>query len=165
LVKIVADYCEVYSSPSHVLMRARPNDQYQYAPELTVTASAAVAFFQASSEAALLWKGRYCHLGTCNLRLFSTLVLGMDALRSADIGHALGAICHPCVLVRLHAATFHPTLDTTSTLELVQMDLVGPLPPPLGKACHIFTFLHDATELALALPSLAKSDAGQAVRF
>jgi len=154
----------VSSSPSHVLMRARPNDQDQYAPELTVTATATVAYFQASSKAALLWNGRFCHLGTSNLRLFITIVLGMDSLRSADVGHALGAICHRCVLVRLHAATFHPTLDTTSTLELVHMDLVGPLPPSLGKECHFFTFLHDATELALAPPNLTKSDAGQAVR-
>ena len=164
LVEFVGDCCEVSAAPSHVVMRARPNDQNQYALELTVAATAAVAYGQTSSEAARLWHRRYSHLSAANSRLVSTLVRGMTALRSADVAPTEGAICQPCVKGRLHAAPFHPTVVNTSKLELVHTDLVGPFPPSLGKACHFVALLDDATELAVASPIRTKGDAGKAVQ-
>jgi len=52
----------------------------------------------------------------------------------------------------MHAEPFRTKHAATGKLELIHMDLFGPLPDSLGKARHFVAVLDDATELAVASP-------------
>eukprot|EP00170_Pyropia_yezoensis_P005115 contig_20934_g5129 len=61
----------------------------------------------------------------------------------------------------MHAESFRAKDAATGKLELVHMDLVGPLPDSLGKARHFVAVLDDATELVVVSTLKAKSEAGK----
>lgn len=123
-----------------------------------------MAYGQASSEVARLWHRRYCHLSATNLRIVSNLVKGMAPLQATYVASTEGALCHPCIVGRMHAEPFRAKDAATGKLELVHMDLVGPLPDSLGKARHIVAVLDDATELVVVSALNAKSEAGKVVQ-
>lgn len=161
-VKFVGDTCTVHS-PTKLVLTGMSNARNQY--EAVIEApTTAVAYGQASSEVARLWHRRFCHLRAANLRTFSTLVDGMAPLRTSDVQPTEGALCHPCEVGRMHAEPSQSSDAHTSKLELIHMDLVGPLPAFLGRALHFVAILDDNSELAVASTLKAKSDAGTAVQ-
>lgn len=145
-------------------MTGTPNRRNQYEVDVEEPATAAAAYGQASIEAARLWHRRYCHLSAANLRTVSTLVDGMAPLRTTDVSSTEGVLCHPCVVKRMHAEPFHAKDAATTKLELIHMDLVGPLPASLGKTRHCVALLDVATGMAVASALKVKSDAGKAVQ-
>lgn len=64
----------------------------------------------------------------------------------------------------MHAEPFHTKDAAISKLELLHMDLVGPLPASLGKARHFVTVLDNVTELAVASTLKANGYSGKAVQ-
>jgi len=162
-VNFIADTCAVLSS-STLVVTGTPNRRNQYEVVVEDTATAAAAYGQVSSEVARLWHRRYCHLSAANLRTVSTLVEGMAPLRTTDVASTEGALCHPCVLGRMHAEPFHTKDAATRKLEMIHLDLGGPLSASLGNARHYVAVLHDATGLAVASALKAKSEAGKAVQ-
>ena len=137
LVEIVGDCCEVSAAPSHVVMRARPNDQNLYALELTVAATAAVAYGQTSCEAARLWHRRYSDLSAVNLRLVSTLVRGIAALRSAEVAPTEGAICQPLLWSACTPRRFIPRWSPQTPSSWFIRTLLELSPRPLAKCATL----------------------------
>lgn len=162
-VQFVGDTCEVHSS-SGLAMTGIPNPENQYEVEMVQTGTAAVAYGQAASETARLWHRRYCHLGADNLHRVSTLVEGMAPLLMEDVSPSQGALCHPYVKGRMLAKPFQSKDVATTELELLHMDLVGPLSTSLGNSVHFVTVQDDATELVVASTIKTMSAAGPAVR-
>ena len=93
-----------------------------------------------------------------------SLVLRMTILQTSDVTPIKGGSCRPCVEGQVHAAPFSGQSRPTNKLELVHIDLGGPLSALLGKAVHLVTVLEDSTELAVASPIHKKSDAGRVVQ-
>lgn len=162
-VEFIGDACAVHIS-ARMAMMATPNSRNQYEAVMQETPAAAVAYGQASSEVARLWHRRYCHLSATNLRIVSNLVKGMAPLQATYVASSEGALCHPCIVGRMHAEPFRAKDAATGKLELVHMDLVGPLPDSLGKARHFVAVLDDATELVVVSALKAKSEAGKVVQ-
>jgi len=105
-VNFIADICAVLSS-STLVVTGTPKRRNQYEVVVEEKAMAPVAYGQASSEVARLWHRRYCHFSSANLRTVSTLVKGMEPVRTTDVASLEGALCHPCVVGRMHAEPFH----------------------------------------------------------
>lgn len=116
-----------------------------------------------AGDSARLWHRRFFHLGADNLRRVSGLVNGMGKLGTADVSAKTGLLCRPCVEGRMQATPFPASTTTTTTLELLHIDLVGPLPPSLWKAAHLVSIFDDATDLSVGTPLQRKADAGNAV--
>lgn len=154
--------CEVRFGAA-LVATGRINSTDQYVLDVSKGAVAAVAYGVPAGDSARLWHRRFFHLGADNLRRVSGLVNGMGKLGTADVSAKTGLLCRPCVEGRMQATLFPASTTTTSTLELLHIDLVGPLPPSLGKAAHFVSILDDATDLSVGTPLQRKADAASAV--
>jgi hypothetical protein len=114
-----------------------------------------------------LWHKRFAHLSYGNLAKLQQLnmVTGLQ-LTAKDFQHARDEVCEPCVLAK-HTKSPFPTSTSQATerLELIHMDLMGPLQvPSLGGNNYIATFLDDYSRYAEIVPLSHKSDAGDAIK-
>ena len=101
---------------------------------------------KASQQTPQLWHRRLGHLGYDNLARLTTMVDGIG-VPAADFKAAKFEPCEPCLKGKQHRLPF-PDSDTTTDrpLELLHMDLCGPMPTAsLGGASYIATFLDDYT--------------------
>lgn len=110
---------------------------------------------------AMTWHQRFGHLGYSNLkRLVSQdMVKGLD-LTAEDITKAAGVVCDTCQRAK---QTRHPFEEaetkTSDVLELVHMDLCGPMPEEsLGGHKYVATFLDDYSGLSAVVLLKKKSD-------
>jgi len=127
------------------------------------TASAAAAYGMAS-EKGNLWHRRFCHLGNANVAKVAKLVTGMD-LTTNDTTTMLGAVREPCVGARMATESFEDADNTISEpLEMLCVDLIGPLTPSTGGAVHALSLLDVSTEMSFASLLKTKAEASKALR-
>jgi len=131
-------------------------------PTVQPPQSAAVAYGQARPKGDL-WHRRLGHLGLGNVAKLSQLVTGMP-LAKADLKAEVGAPCVPCVQARIARQQHTGASTTTVQLEMLHVDLAGPLDPSEGGAEHFFAALDDCTKMGFATPIKTKSAGGTALR-
>lgn len=129
-----------------------------YALQVRATTSVALTAATASPQ---LWHRRYGHLGYDNLAKLvkDNMVRGID-VGAEQFEAAKQQICEPCIMAKQHRMPFSAS-DTHSSklLELVHMDLCGPLPEPsLGGAKYVATFLDDYSKFSVVVPITSKAD-------
>ena len=118
-------------------------------------------------ETAELWHRRFGHLGVDNLVRLKELDMvsgiGVSAASFSTLKHTP---CEPCVLAKHHRSPFpEGAPDAAQPLELLHMDLCGPLPvESLGGSRYFVTFLDDCTKFSLVRCIAAKSDAAAVVK-
>ena len=107
-------------------------------------------------ETPQLWHRRFAHLGYDNLaRLVKdNMVKGIN-VSTKDFTTAGTEVCEPCVKGKQPRSPF-PASDTSKAstpLELVHMDVCGPVTPQSqGKARYLATFLDDYSGLSVVKP-------------
>jgi hypothetical protein len=114
-----------------------------------------------SKETAELWHRRFGHLGYDNLaRLQSSgMVSGISV--PADQFRQAGAaeLCEPCIAAKQQKQPSKPTHTVTEQpLQLLHMDVMGPLPESLGGSKYLATFLDDYSKLSVVRPVRYKSE-------
>ena len=120
-----------------------------------------------SAVSAELWHRRFAHLGVDNMIRLQELgmVTGMN-LPVTALRELQATVCEPCALAKQHRSPFPKgTLDATRPLELLHMDLCGPMPQvSLGGSKYFITFLDDFTKLSVVRPIARKSDTAATVK-
>jgi hypothetical protein len=114
-----------------------------------------------TAETAELWHRRFGHLGYDNMHRLAErgLVEGID-VDPADFLAAKVELCEPCVLAKQAKQPF-PDSDFTATrkLELVHMDVLGPLPvASLGGAKYVATFLDEFSKVSVVKTVQTKAE-------
>jgi hypothetical protein len=116
---------------------------------------------KSGKETAELWHRRYGHLGYSNLqRLVSdNMVKGIN-IKASDFKGNQQETCESCILGKQHRKSFQQsTSDSTIQLQLLHMDLCGPMPvPSLGGSSYFATILDDYSKLSVVRPIKLKSD-------
>jgi len=131
-------------------------------PTVQPPSSAAVAYGQARPKGDL-WHRRLGHLGLRNVAKLSQIVTGMP-LAKADLKAEVGAPCVPCFQARFARQPRTGAPTTPVKLEMLHVDLAGPLDPSEGGAVHFFAALDDCAEMGFATPIKTKSAGGTALR-
>jgi transposase InsO family protein len=105
-----------------------------------------------------LWHRRAGHLGMDNLARMTSMVTGMS-ITADDIKRDDPAPCEACFKGKQAREAFGTShTKTRAPLELVHMDLCGPMEPSLGGARYIATFLDDFTAVSVVELLSNKSD-------
>eukprot|EP00891_Asterochloris_glomerata_P000187 jgi/Astpho2/187/Aster-x0425 len=83
-----------------------------------------------------------------------------------DFKAAKAVVCEPCILAKHHKAPFPASKrESTEPLELLHMDLCGPMPvPSLGGSKYVATFLDDFSKLSIVRIITYKSETTTTVR-
>ncbi|GIL87679.1 hypothetical protein Vretifemale_15713, partial [Volvox reticuliferus] len=126
-------------------------------PELNVPAFTATI---PHSEVAGLWHRRFGHLGVLNLKrlVHEGMVKGID-LSNAQLREFEGQDCEPCILGKQTRDPFPTSESVTSCpLELVHLDVCGPLPVSSKGHRFFVTMLDDFTGISVVQPIKHKSD-------
>ena len=130
-------------------------------------AKASNAALVAKGATAQEWHERYGHLGYQNLaRLIKEdMVTGID-VTAKDIEEASKDTCDTCQLSKQARLPFVPSSSaTTEPLELIHMDLCGPMPTEtLGGKHYVATFLDDYSGLSVIILLKRKSETAQAIK-
>lgn len=111
-----------------------------------------------------LWHQRLGHIGHSSMQklIDQQMVTGLPI--TADDMEKAKKTCDTCQRNKSTRLPFkHSETQTTAPLELVHMDLCGPLPFTLGKARYIATFLDDYSSYSMIKLLRYKSDVYQAV--
>ena len=112
-------------------------------------------------QSAQLWHKRFGHLGHDSLAQMQErgLVKGIS-VPSSDFRSAAREVCESCALAKHHRFPFPSSgRRSTALLQLVHMDLCGPLQEPsLGGAKYLANFLEDFSRLSVVRPVRNKSD-------
>ena len=141
-----------------------PNGLY-YIPSLRDAATALAA--TPKPETAELWHRRFGHLGYHNLEALvrEDMVDGIK-VPERDFKAAKAVVCEPCILAKHHKAPFPASKrESTEPLELLHMDLCGPMPvPSLGGSKYVATFLDDFSKLSIVRIITYKSETTTTVR-
>ena len=124
------DTCTVRGQNNQTMIQAALHEglfnfknQYVASDKLDGTAMLAV-----SKETPQLWHRRFGHLGYDNLARLPSMVMGMS-LNESDIKKAAHPkVCEPCIMSKQHRLSFpSSSTKTTKPLELVHMDVCGPM--------------------------------------
>ena len=119
------------------------------------------ALLTKTKETPELWHNRLGHLGYDNLAKLvkDQMVKGINVTSEA-FKAAKEEVCESCILAKQHRLPF-PTSESDSKqlLELVHMDLCGPMPKiSLGGSKYLATFLDDYSKYSVVVPIRQKSD-------
>lgn len=132
-----------------------PDEQKDPAPTALVAATAQ------------LWHARFGHLGYDSMMKLaaSDMVTGFD-VTAADIKRQQGVLCEACVMGKHSRDSFgDSTTQTSRRLELVHMDVLGPLEvKSLGGSRYVATFLDDFSGMSVVRPLEHKSDVPDVVK-
>ncbi|GLC41061.1 hypothetical protein PLESTB_000947700 [Pleodorina starrii] len=113
-----------------------------------------------ASEVAGLWHRRFGHLGSANLKRLvqEGMVQGLD-LSNVQLREFEGKICEPCVVGK-HCRDPFPVSDsvTERPMQLVHMDVCGPLPESVEGHKYFLTMLDDYSGISVVHPLTWKSD-------
>jgi transposase InsO family protein len=131
-------------------------------------AKTALTMVATSKPTAELWHRRLAHLGYRNLAKLvrDDLIIGIKDLTPAEIEAADKTMCEPCIMGKHHRAPFESsTTKTTKRLELLHMDLSGPMPvESLGGSKYYATVLDDYSGLSIVRPIKRKTHAAEFVK-
>ena len=124
------------------------------------------AFLSKSLESAETWHRRFCHAGYEALAKIAdgNLVKGMN-VSGAKFRERIETVCEPCLFGKQTKLPFPESESRTKEpLELVHMDVCGPLPVmSTGGSKYFCTFLDDYSKLSMAVPIARKSDVKEVV--
>lgn len=130
------------------------------------SADHAIGLISSSSKAsAEVWHRRFAHLGYGNMAKLPGMVKGLD-IAAEDFKAAADDTCSSCIMGKQKRLPF-PDSETVTIkpLELVHMDLCGPMAvPSQGGAQYIATFLDDYTDLSIVRLLKTKDQAKTAVK-
>jgi transposase InsO family protein len=119
------------------------------------------AFTAKNKESPELWHRRFGHLGYDNLGKLqsSNMVKGIN-INPQDFKATNNEVCEPCIAAKQHRLPKPSSAaESTHALELLHMDVCGPLPAQsLGGAKYFATILDDYTKLSVVQPITFKSD-------
>ena len=123
------------------------------------------AMVVSTKETAQLWHQRYGHLGYSNMAKLPSMVQGIH-VTTDEFLQAGDGVCEPCVLGKQTRLQFpHSTSTTTEPLQLVHMDVCGPMPvASLGGGRYFATFLDDFTKMSVVRIIRSKSDVAAEVQ-
>lgn len=109
------------------------------------------------------WHNRLAHPGREATLRTQSQVDGMEVTESSPRS-ALSELCEPYVLGKQTRGSFPTsTTRTTAAMDLLHMDLCGPLPvTSMGGANYLLGILDDTSGYAAAIPIRLKSQAGAA---
>ena len=129
-------------------------------PSLEVRGLAAI-----SKETPELWHERYGHLGYKNMAKLPNMVKGIN-VSPVEFEVAGQGVCAPCALGKQTRAVFDAsTSKTTASLQLVHMDVCGPLPVASLGGCKFFAvFLDDFSKYSVVRAIKHKSDVTSVVK-
>lgn len=110
-----------------------------------------------------MWHNRLAHPGREAMLRTQAQVDGMD-VSEATPRAALADLCEPCVLGKQTRGSFPTsTTETTAAMDLLHMDLCGPLPvTSTGGANYLLGIVDDKSNNAAVVPIRLKSQAGAA---
>ncbi|KAK9824528.1 hypothetical protein WJX72_011105 [[Myrmecia] bisecta] len=137
-------------------------------PVLTAPQRAGVWSLRAEPARALaakvtpeLWHRRFGHLGYDNLAKLSErdMIKGIS-VTPAEFKEAAAVPCEPCIKAKQHKLPHPPSnSDTRAPLELLHMDVCGPIQvPSLGGSVYLATFLDDYSKLSIVRPLHSKAE-------
>ena len=129
-------------------------------------AECAIGLISSSSKAtAEVWHRRYGHLGYSNMARLPGMVKGIN-IAAADFRAAADDKCSSCIMGKQKRLPFSDSETLTfKPLELVHMDLCGPMAvPSQGGAQYIATFLDDYSDLSIVRLLKTKDGAKTAVK-
>lgn len=142
------------------------NGLYTLPGALPAQPGSSAALAARAVDAAQCWHRRFCHAGHSTLARTLRLgaVTGVPTPPSA-FETAGGGFCKPCAQGKQHQAPFPSSATATSApLELLHMDVMGPVSPASsGGSSYVVTFLDDYTGLAAISPLRFKSGVTDAV--
>jgi hypothetical protein len=126
-----------------------------------------VGFLAKEPETAELWHRRLGHAGYESLaklagkKLAEGMKLGAEAFWSEKT-----TICEPCILGKQTRQPFGDgERERTEILELVHMDMCGPMPEPSKGGSRFFaSFTDDVSRLSVVVPIVLKSEVALVVR-
>jgi len=107
-----------------------------------------------------LWHRRLGHLGYGNMaKLAGGMVKGLD-LAPAECRAKQADNCEPCILAKQTRLPFNASESTTERpLQLIHMDICGPLIESINGARYIATLLDDYSSYSEVVPTASKSAA------
>lgn len=110
-----------------------------------------------------LWHYRYGHLSYGNLkRLVDMDMVTGIGLKASEFANATspGDVCEPCIIANHPRAPFKPSNSGAGApLDLLHMDLCGPVnPPTLGGSRYMATYYDDYSKLSVVQLLNKKSD-------
>lgn len=138
-----------------VLPLAQAHDPKDHPGEKNGLAGAAVGI--------KVWHARLAHPGVEAVLRAPGQVDGMEVAEAAPRA-ALKALCEPCVLGKQTRGPFpSSTTKTTAAMDLLHMDLCGPMPvPSTGGANYLLGLVDDTSGNAAVVPVRLKSLEGAA---
>jgi transposase InsO family protein len=163
--------CMIYKGDALLMGAPKRNGLYtilspaEKAPQLAEPKE--ISLLSKDKPDAETWHRRFGHLGYSNLKkLVSKDMVKGISLTSDEINEAAEDTCDTCLRAK---QTRHPFEEaehkTTEVLEIVHMDLCGPMPEEsLGGHKYIATFLDDYSSLSAVVPLKKKSDAFKAIQ-
>ena len=149
--------CNIFVGSDLVAVAEAYNDVYVINSRAAHPAMALVG--KATEQTAELWHRRLAHLGYDNIKRLTTMSTGINVTNS-NIQTASTVPCEPCFKGKQTRLPF-PTSETVTNkpLELVHMDLCGPMPvESLGGSRYIATFIDDYSSLSLVRLLKRKDD-------
>jgi len=138
--------------PYHTLDSASP---------ITTDDTTTYSYLTKAPETAQLWHLRYGHLGYDGLAKLvrHEMIEGIN-INANDFSTKQHDACDPCILSKHHRMPFSPsTQSTTAPLDLIHMDLCGPMPTKsLGGGLYFATILDDYSGLSVVKILKRKSE-------
>lgn len=123
------------------------------------------ALVAAVKETPELWHRRLGHMGYTNLSklLKGNMVDGIN-LHTKAIEEAKHKVCEPCALGKQTRNPFPTSVTkTTEPLQLVHMDVCGPMEESLGGSRYLATLLDDYSGLSCVIPIKSKDEVADVV--
>lgn len=159
------DTCTIYKDQKVVMEGQLRGGLYKFKAPAVINTSADFAGAAKGTVDAETWHKRFCHLGYDNLKRLvkEDMVKGID-VKAEDI-KLEEEICKACAQAKQTRLPFKRAEDkTTGVLDLVHMDICGPLPEEtIGKKSYFITFLDDYSRYSSVTLLKNKSDAKKAI--
>ena len=162
------DKCRILKGGTPVIEAKSPGNGLYYIEATPVLSATSATGAVKIVESAQLWHRRFGHLGYDNLAKLvkQDMVKGIN-VPAKSFESASHQLCDECVKAK-HPRLPFPLSEASKTsrpLELVHMDLCGPISPASqGGARYIATFLDDHTGLSAVKPLTNKHQVPDTVR-
>lgn len=120
-----------------------------------------------TTETAQLWHQRFGHLSYSSLsKLVKGQMVDGISIKPEEFETAGKTVCGSCIQAKQPRQPFQTSSTvTTKPLELVHMDVCGPMPTTsIGGSRYFATFLDDYSKLSIVIPISSKADVPDQVK-